>query len=118
MNELFSINGKCALVTGGSSGIGEMIVRGFVDAWVKVYLVSRKVDACRLLAEALRDSGGDVTALPADLSSEKGCRALAREFGSRETKLNILVNCAGATWGAPLEEFDEVAWDRVLALNV
>jgi NAD(P)-dependent dehydrogenase (short-subunit alcohol dehydrogenase family) len=118
MSDLFSINGKTALVTGGSRGIGEMIVRGYVDAGVKVYLSSRKADACESLAEELRDAGGDVTALPADLSTEKGCRDLAGELESREAKLDILVNNAGATWGAPIEEFDEAAWERVLSLNV
>jgi len=118
MTELFSIAGKTALVTGGSRGIGEMIVRGFVDAGVKVYLSSRKVDVCEALAEELRSAGGDVTALPADLSSEGACAQLAGELESREASLDILVNNAGATWGAPIEEFDEAAWERVLALNV
>jgi NAD(P)-dependent dehydrogenase (short-subunit alcohol dehydrogenase family) len=118
VSDLFSIRGKTALVTGGSRGIGEMIARGYVDAGVKVYLSSRKVDACEALAEELRDQGGDATALPADLSSEGGCAALAGELESREATLDILVNNAGATWGAPLDEFDEAAWERVLALNV
>jgi NAD(P)-dependent dehydrogenase (short-subunit alcohol dehydrogenase family) len=118
MQELFSIAGKTALVTGGSRGIGEMIVRGFVDAGAKVYLSSRKADVCEALAEELRDAGGDVTALPADLSTEQACAALAGELEGRERSLDILVNNAGATWGAPLEEFDEAAWERVLSLNV
>jgi NAD(P)-dependent dehydrogenase (short-subunit alcohol dehydrogenase family) len=118
MSNLFSITGKTALVTGGSRGIGEMIVRGFVDAGVKVYISSRKAEACETLAEELRDAGGDVTALPADLSTESACAALGGELESREGSLDILVNNAGATWGAPLDEFDEAAWDRVLALNV
>ena len=114
MSDLFSIRGKTALVTGGSRGIGEMIVRGYVDAGAKVYLSSRKADVCEALAEDLRDAGGDATALPADLSTEHGCAELAGELESREGSLDILVNNAGATWGAPLEEFDEAAWDRVL----
>ncbi len=118
MADLFSISGKTALVTGGSRGIGEMIVRGFVDAGVKVYLSSRKADVCEALAEELRDAGGDVTALPADLSTEGACAQLAGELEGRESALHILVNNAGATWGAPIEEFDEAAWERVLALNV
>ena len=118
MADLFSIAGKTALVTGGSRGIGEMIVRGFVDAGAKVYLSSRKVEVCEALAEELRGAGGDVTALPADLSTEGACAALAGELESRERSLDILVNNAGATWGAPIEEFDEAAWERVLALNV
>ncbi len=118
MSDLFSIAGKTALVTGGSRGIGEMIVRGYVDAGAKVYLSSRKADVCEALAEELRSEGGDVTALPADLSSEAACAALAGELESREATLDILVNNAGATWGAPIEEFDEAAWERVLSLNV
>jgi NAD(P)-dependent dehydrogenase (short-subunit alcohol dehydrogenase family) len=118
VGDLFSIRGKTALVTGGSRGIGEMIVRGFVDAGVKVYISSRKADVCEALAEELRDQGGDATALPADLSTEPACAALAGELEGREAALDILVNNAGATWGAPLEEFDEAAWERVLSLNV
>src|SRR5580693_3637505 len=118
MGDLFSIAGKTALVTGGSRGIGEMIVRGYVAAGAKVYLSSRKADVCEALAEELRDAGGDATALPADLSTEAACAALAGELEGRESSLDILVNNAGATWGAPIEEFDEAAWERVLALNV
>jgi len=91
VTDLFSIRGKTALVTGGSRGIGEMIVRGYVDAGVKVYLSSRKADVCEALAEELRDQGGDVTALPADLSSEHSCAALAGELEGKESRLDILV---------------------------
>lgn len=118
MAGLFSIDGKTALVTGGSRGIGEMIVRGYVEAGAKVYLCSRKVEACEALAEELRDAGGDATALGADLSTEHGCAQLAGEIEARESRLDILVNNAGAAWGAPLEEFDEAAWERALGLNV
>ncbi len=118
MSELFSIAGKTALVTGGGRGIGEMIVRGYAAAGAKVYLCSRKLDVCEAIAEELRDAGHDVTALGADLSTEPACAQLAGELEGREAKLDILVNNAGATWGAPLEEFDEAAWERVLSLNV
>ena len=118
MSELFSIAGKTALVTGGSRGIGEMIVRGFADAGAKVYLSSRKADACESLAEELRAEGKDVTALPADLSTESGCAGLGGELERRESKLHILLNNAGAVSGAPIEALDETAWDRVLSINV
>lgn len=118
MAGLFSIEGKTALVTGGGRGIGEMIVRGYAAAGAKVYLCSRKVDDCEALAEELRDGGADATALPADLSTEHGCATLAGELESRTSRLDVLVNNAGATWGAPLEEFDEAAWERALGLNV
>jgi NAD(P)-dependent dehydrogenase (short-subunit alcohol dehydrogenase family) len=117
MSELFSIRGKTALVTGGSRGIGLMIAAGYIDAGAKVYISSRKADVCEQVAADLSQRG-ECIALPADLSSEDECRRLAEAVAERESSLDILVNNAGATWGAPLEEFDEAAWERVLALNV
>jgi NAD(P)-dependent dehydrogenase (short-subunit alcohol dehydrogenase family) len=116
-SELFSIAGRTALVTGGSRGIGLMIARGYVEAGAKVYISSRKADVCDQVAAELSEVG-ECTALPADLSSEDECRRLAEAMAEREPSLDILVNNAGATWGAPLEQFDEAAWERVLALNV
>jgi NAD(P)-dependent dehydrogenase (short-subunit alcohol dehydrogenase family) len=117
MTDLFSIAGKTALVTGGSRGIGKMIATGYVEAGATVYVSSRKAEACEELAAEL-SSLGSCTALPADLSTEPGCRALATALAERESLLHILVNNAGNTWGAPFEEFDDAAWDRVLSLNV
>ena len=117
MNSLFDVSGKVVLVTGGSRGIGEMIARGFVEAGATVYISSRKADACERLATEL-SAIGTCTALPANLSSEEGCRVLADEISSREAHLDVLVNNAGATWGAPMADYDEAAFERVLALNV
>ena len=117
MTDLFSIAGKTALVTGGSRGIGKMIATGYVEAGAKVYVSSRKAEACEELAAELSDVG-ECVALPADLSTEPGCRALAAAVAERESRLDILVNNAGNTWGAPFEEFEDAAWDRVLSLNV
>jgi NAD(P)-dependent dehydrogenase (short-subunit alcohol dehydrogenase family) len=117
MTDLFSIAGKTALVTGGSRGIGAMIATGYVKAGAKVYISSRKADACEELAAELSQFG-TCAALPGDLSTEAGCRTLATTVAERESALDILVNNAGNTWGAPLEEFDDAAWDRVLSLNV
>ena len=117
MTDLFSIDGKTALVSGGSRGIGLMIAEGFVRAGAKVYISSRKADVCTEVAAKLSQLGTCVS-LPADLSTEDGCRGLAEDFRSHESSLQILVNNAGATWGAPLEEFDDAAWDRTLDLNV
>lgn len=117
MADLFSLKGKVALVTGGSRGIGLMIARGYVEAGVRVYISSRKASVCDAVATELSKSGFCV-ALPADLSTEEECQRLALEMAAHEDHLDILVNNAGATWGAPIEEFDEAAWERVLALNV
>ncbi len=117
MDELFSIRGKCALVTGGGSGIGWMIARGYARAGARVYIASRK--RAELDARIAELGGeGDCRALEADLSSESGCNALADAFEAREERLHILVNNAGANWGAPYAEFPESAWDRVLDVNV
>src|SRR5881296_742243 len=101
VDDLFSVEGKTAVVTGGSRGIGLMIARAYVEAGARVYISSRKAEVCeRAAGELSRD--GDCVALPADLSTEEGCRGLAVAVGDREHRLHVLVNNAGATWGAPL----------------
>lgn len=117
MNHLFSIEGKTALVTGGTRGIGLMIARGYIEAGVRVYLASRSEQACAEIEKELSKLGTCV-AIPANLSTHEGCQGLADEIIGRENKLDILVNNAGANWGAPYSEFPASAWDRVLDLNV
>ena len=96
---------------------GLMIAEGFIDAGVTVYISSRKAEACEQAAAKL-STKGICLPVPADLSKEGECRRLADVMASREPSLDILVNNAGATWGAPLSEFDDTGFDRVLALNV
>ncbi len=115
--DLFSIAGKTALVTGGTRGIGKMIAEGFVDAGATVYISSRKPEACAEVAAELSERGTCV-GLPANLAKESECRRLADELATRVDKLDILVNNAGATWGAPMADYDEAAFERVLSLNV
>lgn len=117
MKELFNLSGKVALVTGGSRGIGEMIADGFVTNGVKTYISSRKADVCDGTAERLSDLGQCIS-VPADLSTLGGINHLVDTIKAREPKLDILVNNAGATWGAPLEDFPESGWDKVMDINV
>jgi NAD(P)-dependent dehydrogenase (short-subunit alcohol dehydrogenase family) len=117
VNDLFSVQGKTAVVTGGSRGIGLMIARGYVEGGARVYISSRKADACQQVAAEL-SRAGECLALPADLSSEQECLRLAGELGEREQRVHVLVNNAGATWGAPLEEYPAAAWDKLLDLNL
>ncbi len=118
VSNLFSVQGKVALVTGGSRGIGEMISRGLVAAGARVYISSRKADACQELADELTAAGGEAIALPADLSRPEECQRLADEIGEREEQLDILINNAGATWGAPLDEYPLDGWNKVMDVNV
>ncbi|MDC0362403.1 SDR family oxidoreductase [Halioglobus sp.] len=118
-SQLFSIAGKTALVTGGSRGIGEMIAAGFLASGCKVYISSRKADVCEATAERLaREYDGECIALPADLSTVAGAQAIAAELAEHEQRLDILVNNAGASWGAPIDEFPENGWDKVMDTNV
>ena len=117
LSTLFSIKDKVALITGGSRGIGLMIARGFVEAGAKVYISSRKKDVCDQVAAELSEIGTCIS-IPEDISTGEGCSRLAAEIASRENALHILVNNAGAAWGAPIEEYPESGFDKVLDLNV
>ena len=118
MNNLFSIEGKIALVTGGSRGIGEMIAAGFLANGAKVYISSRKAEVCDETANRLQEQyGGECISLPADLSNLNGIESLVNSLPNGE-KLDILVNNAGASWGEPIDEYSEKGWDKVMDTNV
>jgi len=119
MRNLFSIEGKVALVTGGSRGIGEMIAAGFLANGARVYISSRKAEVCDATAARLaREYGGECVSLPANLAEMGGVEALAGALEAREDRLDVLVNNAGVSWGAPLDEFPESGWDKVMDTNV
>ncbi|KAI7849557.1 hypothetical protein BDC45DRAFT_489069 [Circinella umbellata] len=116
---LFSIKNKVTLVTGGSRGIGEMIATGFVQAGAKVYITSRKAKDCEETAAKLNALGpGQCIPLPADLQNMDQIKQLVAELSKREKHLDVLVNNAGATWGAPIDEYPEAAFQKVINLNV
>jgi NAD(P)-dependent dehydrogenase (short-subunit alcohol dehydrogenase family) len=117
MNDLFSLQGRVALVTGGSRGIGRMIATGFLSQGAKVYISSRKAAACDATAAELSKIGPCIS-LPFDVSTVEGARRLAAEMTQREPALDILVNNAGAAWGEPFDTFPENGWDKVVDLNM
>jgi len=112
-SELFDVRGKVALVTGGSRGIGLMIARGLVEAGARVLISSRKEADLLATAQEIGAEG-----IVADVSTQEGAVALADAVRERADRLDVLVNNAGVTWGAPLEEFPQSGWDRVSHTNV
>jgi len=116
--DLFSVKDKAVVVTGGSRGIGAMIAGGFVDAGARVYISARKAEACDKAAAAFSERGHCVS-IPADLSTRAGVDHLVSTVREEEDALHVLVNNAGATWGAPLEEFPEdTGFDKLWGVNV
>jgi NAD(P)-dependent dehydrogenase (short-subunit alcohol dehydrogenase family) len=119
VNDLFSVKGKTALVTGGSRGIGLMIARGYVEGGAKVYVSSRKKQVCDEVAAELNALGkGSAVSLAGDISTEAGVQEIAAALAAAEPKLDILVNNAGTNWGAPLADYSDDAFQKVLATNV
>lgn len=114
---LFSVAGKRVLVTGGSRGIGAMIAEAFVRAGADVMITSRKADDLARTASAFSKLGS-CSAVPADLSSPESVTELANEVARRWDRLDVLVNNAGVTWGAPVDEFPVAGWDKVFDTNV
>src|SRR5690349_21176380 len=117
IEELFGVAGKVVLVTGGSRGIGRMIADGFVRAGARVYITARKAEVCDATAAELSENG-ECISLPVDVSDEAGCATLASAIAEREPALNVLINNAGATWGAPIEEYPDSAFDKLWSVNV
>ena len=118
MNDLFSLAGRTALVTGGSRGIGRMIAAGFLQAGARaVYISSRKAEACDATAREL-SAFGTCVSLPADVSTVEGVKALVAAYAKHESQLDILVNNAGAAWGESFDTFPEKGWDKVVDLNL
>jgi NAD(P)-dependent dehydrogenase (short-subunit alcohol dehydrogenase family) len=118
MLDLFSLEGRVALITGGSRGIGKMIAKGFLAYGARVYISSRKADVCESAARELSEGGGHCIALPIDVSTNQGIDALAKAYAQRESKLDILVNNAGAAWLAEFDAFPEKGWDKVVDVNL
>ncbi|MGH3638031.1 MAG: SDR family oxidoreductase [Mycobacterium sp.] len=121
---LFSVSGRIAVVTGGSRGIGAMIARGLVTAGADVIITSRKVEQCRATAHHINSeadtlgSSGRCSYISADLSTPSGVEHLVNSVKDRHEHLDILINNAGTTWGAPLEEFPLAGWSKVLNTNL
>ena len=117
ITSLFGLEGRRAVVTGGSRGIGRMITEGLLDAGCEVIITARKVEQVTAAADEM-SSRGTCIAVPSDLSSDEGIDHLGVAVNDRWDSLDILVNNAGASWGQPLDEFGAQGWDKVMNVNV
>lgn len=117
MQDLFSVTGKTAIITGGSAGIGLAMARGLVEAGARVYIVARRADELARRVEELNQAGF-CRGIQADVSSMAGLDKIAQEFGQQEDQLNILVNNAGILMEHSLDEFPESDWDKTLDINL
>ncbi len=117
INQLFGVENKVVIITGGSRGLGEMMARGFVENGARVYITSRKAGPCEELAAELSRHGHCV-AIPADLSQMPEIDRFVAAFCAHEKNCHVLINNAGNTWGAPIADFPEIGWDKVMDLNV
>lgn len=117
IQHLFGLEGKVALVTGGSRGVGYMITRGLLEAGARVYISARKAEACAQAANEL-SQWGDCRAIAANVVDADSRAALVQELSATEERLDILVNNAGTGWAAPYEEYPQAGFDKVMTTNV
>ncbi|SDG92428.1 NAD(P)-dependent dehydrogenase, short-chain alcohol dehydrogenase family [Pseudomonas benzenivorans] len=117
MHPYFSLQGRTALVTGGTRGIGKMIAKALLEAGATVYVCARDGEACAQTASEL-SAFGNCHGIAANLAHEEGVQALAERLAGEIGQLDILVNNAGTTWGAPLESYPAKGWEKVMQLNV
>ena len=118
IESLFSMQDKICVVTGGSRGLGSFMAQGFLEAGAKrVYITARKAEACISTAEELSQYG-ECIAIPSVLATAEGLQTLVKELMSREQHIDVLVNNAGAGWGAPFDQFPEKGWNKTMDINV
>ena len=117
ITNLFSVEGKTVLITGGSRGIGLMMASTFIKNGAKVYISSRSAEVCQAV-EAELSKLGECIAIPADLSTTDGQKKLVEEINAKEDSIDVLINNAGANWSAPYSEYPERGYDKVMDINM
>jgi len=116
--DLFNLQDRCALVTGGGRGLGRFIATGLAEAGAHVILASRKLEHCQAVADEISQAGGSAEAEILDVSKSQSIDAMLESVLKRHQHLDILVNNAARVWAAPLFDFPLDGWDRVFDLNI
>lgn len=117
MQNLFDVEGKVAVVSGGSSGIGAMMARGLLENGAKVYITARRAEPLNAMAEELSEFG-ECIAIPSDMSSLEGIQSLVAKIGEYEQQIDILINNAGTNCFKSIADVSEEDWDRVMDINI
>jgi gluconate 5-dehydrogenase len=118
VKQLLDLEGKAAIVTGGSRGLGLQMAEALGEMGAKVAITARKKDELEQAVSHLRTSGIDAVSYVCDMGKRESIAPVAEEMLGRFRKIDILVNNAGATWGAPAEDHPLEAWDKLLNLNL
>ncbi|CAO3594374.1 unnamed protein product [Absidia cylindrospora] len=119
INNLFSVKNKVCLITGGGRGIGLMLAKGFVSAGAKVYISSRDATTCEKVAQELSAMGpGQCFSIPGDLQKLDDIKNIVNELSKVEDHLDVLISNAGANWAAPIDDYPDSGFQKVVNLNL
>ncbi|MBY0144749.1 SDR family oxidoreductase [Neobacillus niacini] len=118
VNDLFSLQGKTAIVTGGGRGLGEQIADSYADAGANVVVCSRNLEACQQISDSLKAKGVRSLALKCDVSNPEEIQYVVDETIKEFGRIDILVNNSGVSWGAPALEMPADKWDKVMNINL
>ncbi|MDQ0175297.1 SDR family oxidoreductase [Bacillus chungangensis] len=116
--DLFKLDGKTAIVTGGGRGLGAQIAEGFAEAGANVVLCSRKLEACQEASKRLKEKGAGALAIACDVTKQEEVKNVVAETVKHFGRIDILVNNSGASWAAPVVEMSLAAWQKVMDVNV
>ncbi|HTW57694.1 MAG TPA: SDR family oxidoreductase [Terriglobales bacterium] len=118
VNKLFDLTGRVAIVSGGSMGLGRQMAEGLAEMGANLVLCARKKDRCEQAAEGLRSRGAQTLALGCDVRDKAAIQQVVDEALARFGRIDILINNAGASWGAAVEEMTLEQWDKVISTNL
>jgi len=116
--KLFDLTARAAIITGGSIGLGRQMAEGLVEMGVHVAICARNKERCDETAQHLAALGGTVLSLGCDVKDPAAIRAVVSASAEKFGRIDVLINCAGASWGAPMEQMSLEQWNKVIETNL